>query len=103
MLGVKKTHCMAAAFFTLFAAACVIMKRRCAIRHKKISEAARRAAKDTGVELDYAIAELKRNLEDKSAGQLERNVDSIVENTKERIDRIAAQLKSKIRSERKGL
>ncbi|MDR0307489.1 MAG: hypothetical protein LBI42_11720 [Chitinispirillales bacterium] len=100
MLGIKKSHCLAASFFTLFAIVYIIIRRKCALRAKKISDATRQAANESSVELDYAVAELKRNLEGKSADQLERSLDSIVQNTKSRIDRIAAQLKNKVHSER---
>ena len=99
MVEVRKRHCLAVFLFALFAFLCFVTKCRCKSRAKKISEATRQAARESSLELDYAIGELKRNLEDKSAEQLERDIDSFVENAKSRIDKIANQLKNKVQRE----
>jgi len=101
MIEVKKRHCFAAFLLMLIALLCFFTKCRCASKKKRISEATRRAAKESGLELDYAISDLKRSLEGKSAEQLERGIDSFVENAKSRIDKIANQLKNKVHSEQK--
>ncbi|MCL2690515.1 MAG: hypothetical protein FWE57_11820 [Chitinispirillia bacterium] len=99
MIEVKKRHCCAVFLLVFIAFLCFIHKCRCACKAKRVSEATRRAAKESGLELDYAITDLKRSLEGKSAQQLERSLDSIVENAKSRIDKIAGHLKNKVHSE----
>lgn len=65
----------------------------------KVTEEVKKAAKDSVHEMENAVSEFRNNLEGKSANQLDKNIDNIVENTKNRIDRIAAQLKNKLRVE----
>jgi len=84
---------------TLFAFLCFLHRCRCASKTKRISEATRKATKESGFHLDCAINELKQNLEGKSAQQLDRTLDSIVQNTKNRIDKIAGQLKNRVHNE----
>jgi len=99
MVEVRKRHCLAVFILALVAFLCFLHRCRCACKAKRISEATRQATKESGFHLDCAIDELKKNLEGKSAEQLDRSLDSIVENTKSRIDKIANQLKNKVHSE----
>jgi len=99
MIEVKKRHCCAVFVLAFIAFLCFLHRCRCACREKRISEATRQAAKESGFQLDCAISELKRNLEGKSAEQLDRSLDSYVENAKSRIDKIANHLKNKVHNE----
>lgn len=76
-----------------------LVMRKMAGHDGKVTERIKQVTRDTVHDLESTVSDFRHNLEGKSASQLQKSIDSIVDNTKSRIDRIANQLKNRIRVE----
>lgn len=99
MSDMKKKVVFTAIPLTLLALSGIIFKL---LKRKKepISEEIIETAKDATKDIDSTVTELKGNIEGKSAVQIERTIDNAVENAKNKLDKIAFQIKDKIRTYR---
>ncbi|MFP4164460.1 MAG: hypothetical protein ACLFQB_02095 [Chitinispirillaceae bacterium] len=98
MSGVKTGMAVAVPVVVLGVAG-VVMRKMAGHDGKALTEQIRQATRETVHDLEGTVSDFRKNLEGKSASQLQKSIDSITDNTKSRIDRIANQLKNRIRVE----
>ncbi|MDG5814761.1 hypothetical protein QA601_06720 [Chitinispirillales bacterium ANBcel5] len=96
MKNLKKGVIISAVPLTVLGISGIIAKKTLGHKNGKVSHEIKEAANESVQQINNAVSELKEDIEKKNAPQLERSIDSIVQNTKNKIDKIGEQLKNKI-------
>ncbi|NLP03454.1 MAG: hypothetical protein GX089_13235 [Fibrobacter sp.] len=95
MTDVKRNITYTAIPLTVLAVAGIIM-RKMASKDMESKKEIKGTISEAFREIDDTVSELKTGMEDKSASQLERSLDSLLETAKKNLDRISSSIKTKI-------
>ncbi|HON12124.1 MAG TPA: hypothetical protein PLE24_14750 [Chitinispirillaceae bacterium] len=97
MADIKRNITYTAIPLTALAVAGIIM-RKMASKDMESKREIKETISEALREIDDTVNELKTSMEGKSASQLERSLDSLLETTKRKLDRISSSIKTKIHS-----